>query len=277
MKIFTTRKDLRKYLSAFSGNSVGFVPTMGALHNGHLALITQAQKNNDLVICSIFVNPTQFNDSKDLENYPRPIADDIAKLTQAKCDVLFHPEVLEIYDDNEHWHLNIGELEHLLEGKFRPEHYQGVMQVVYKLLDIVKPTRIYLGQKDYQQYLVVKQMIALKHISVEPVMCPIQRDDDGLALSSRNIHLSPAERQHALALSKTLNWVKVNFNAGNIDSLQRHAFTMLQQSPGVDPEYFELADGQTLLPAKADTKNVVALTAARVGATRLIDNMVVKA
>lgn len=130
MKIFTTRKEIQQYLATLSGQTIGFVPTMGALHNGHLSLIAQAQQQNDVVVCSIFVNPTQFNDPKDLEKYPRPIEADMEKLTAAKCDVLFNPPVSEIYDDNEQWHLNIGQLEFLLEGEFRPGHYQGVTQVV---------------------------------------------------------------------------------------------------------------------------------------------------
>ena len=163
---------------------------MGALHRGHISLIEQAKAGNDVVVCSIFVNPTQFTDAKDLENYPRPIAADIAKLESAGCHILFNPEVNEIYDGNEHWHLNIGQLEFLLEGEFRPWHYQGVTQVVYKLLEIVKPTNLYMGQKDYQQFMVVSKMVAMLNMPVKMVMCPIEREADGLAMNSRNIHLS---------------------------------------------------------------------------------------
>src|ERR1700742_5042710 len=151
MKICTTRKSLQEYLEQLKqdGKTVGFVPTMGALHQGHLSLIAQAQQNTDVVVCSIFVNPTQFNDPKDLEKYPRPIASDTEKLENAGCDILFNPDVSEMYAPNEQWHLDIGELETLLEGKFRPGHYQGVTQVVYELFDIVQPDFAFFGQKDY--------------------------------------------------------------------------------------------------------------------------------
>ena len=249
---------------------------MGALHQGHISLIEQAKLDNDITVCSIFVNPTQFNDPKDLENYPRPIEADMAKLEQAECDVLFNPAVEEIYDDNEQWHLDIGPLEHLLEGEFRPGHYQGVTQVVYKLLDIVKPTTLYLGQKDYQQFMVVSKMVELLSIPVKMVMCPIAREADGLAMSSRNIHLTANDRQHSLILSKTLNWLQSNFDVKNIFQLEQDAMAMLQSEPGVEPEYIEIADGKTLLPADDNSTSIIALTAARVGKTRLIDNVVIK-
>jgi len=249
---------------------------MGALHNGHLSLIAQAKLGNNLVVCSIFVNPTQFNDPKDLENYPRPIEADIAKLEHAGCDVLFNPAVTEMYDANEQWHLNIGPLEHLLEGEFRPGHYQGVTQVVYKLLDIVKPHTLYMGQKDYQQIMVINRMIALMSIPVKMVMCPIEREADGLAMSSRNIHLSPADRQHALVLSRTLNWVKTQFDIDNVPKLQQQAIALLSAEGDVLPEYFEIVDGETLLPARKNSATIVALTAARVGKTRLIDNVLIR-
>jgi pantoate--beta-alanine ligase len=276
LKIFTTRRQIREYLSAQKPATVGFVPTMGALHNGHLSLIAQAKQGNNLVVCSIFVNPTQFNDPKDLENYPRPIEADIAKLEQAGCDFLFNPAVTEMYDTNEQWHLNIGPLEHLLEGEFRPGHYQGVTQVVYKLLDIVKPDTLYMGQKDYQQIMVINRMIELMNIPVKMVICPIEREADGLAMSSRNIHLSPADRQHALVLSRTLNWVKANFGSDDILHLQQQAMQMLKAENDVQPEYFEIVDGKTLLPAGKDSATIVALTAARVGKTRLIDNVLIR-
>jgi pantoate--beta-alanine ligase len=276
LKIFTTRKEIQQYLTQPGFKSVGFVPTMGALHNGHLSLIKQAKEQNEIVICSIFVNPTQFNDPKDLENYPRPIKADIEKLIAADCDVLFNPSVTEVYDDNEQWHLNIGSLEFLLEGEFRPGHYQGVTQVVYKLLDIVKPTSLYMGQKDYQQFMVVSKMVELLSLPVKMVMCPIEREPEGLAMSSRNVHLSDQEREHALVLSRALNWVKSNFDINNIAGLEEQANKMLHNEPGVAPEYFELADGKTLLPADKDSETIVALTAAKVGNTRLIDNMLIK-
>ncbi|RFZ92790.1 pantoate--beta-alanine ligase [Mucilaginibacter conchicola] len=275
MKTFKTRQAIREYLSAQANATVGFVPTMGALHNGHIALIKRAKAENDITVCSIFVNPTQFNDPKDLEKYPRPIEADMAKLEAAGCDILFNPEVNEMYDDNEQWHLDIGPLEQLLEGEFRPGHYQGVTQVVYKLLDIVKPTNLYMGQKDYQQFLIVSRMVELLSIPVNMVMCPIERETDGLAMSSRNVHLSADERKHSLVLSKTLNYIKEHFDISQEAELEEQAMEMLAAEEGVEPEYFRIVDGKTLLPATPASTSVVALTAAKVGKTRLIDNVLI--
>ena len=257
-----------------SAKTIGFVPTMGALHQGHLSLIELAKQYNDQVACSIFVNPSQFNDPKDLEKYPRTLKADIELLEQVNCDVLFSPEVKEIYADNEQWHLDIGELEYLLEGKFRPGHYQGVTQVVYKLFNIVNPDTAFFGQKDYQQFLVISKMVQLLHMPVKLVMCPIKREADGLAMSSRNIHLTPDDRKHALILSKTLSWVKDNFDRQQIPELINNAEQMIGAEAGVEPEYFEIADGDTLHPADENTTNIIALVAAKVGKTRLIDNVI---
>lgn len=275
MQTFKTRQAIRQYLNQQPQHSVGFVPTMGALHNGHLSLVKRSKSENDITVCSIFVNPTQFNDPADLERYPRPIEADMAKLEAAGCDVLFAPEVSEMYDNNEQWHLDIGPLEHLLEGEFRPGHYQGVMQVVYKLLNIVKPDTLYMGQKDYQQFLVVQRMVELLKLQVNMVMCPIEREADGLAMSSRNVHLSDAERRRASVLSKTLNYIKDHFDIHNEAELEEQAMEMLAAEEGVEPEYFRIVDGRTLYPATSASTSVVALTAAKVGKTRLIDNVLI--
>ncbi|MHB8207752.1 pantoate--beta-alanine ligase [Mucilaginibacter sp.] len=277
MRVFTTTLEIQQYLADLrnKGLSAGFVATMGALHQGHLSLIQQAKKDNDLVICSIFVNPTQFNDPADLEKYPRPIAHDTQMLEQAGCDILFNPEVTEMYADNEHWHLALGEIEHLLEGKFRPGHYQGVTQVVYKLFNILKPNTAYFGQKDYQQVMVITKMVELLNLPVKLIMCPILREEDGLAMSSRNIHLTAEDRLHSLILSKTLNWVKKNFDSNKIADLRDKATEAINAEDGVSLEYFELVDGDSLHAANQGTKNVVALVAARVGKTRLIDNVLI--
>ncbi|HWZ16490.1 MAG TPA: pantoate--beta-alanine ligase [Mucilaginibacter sp.] len=276
MKIFTTRKALQKHLllTRDANKTIGLVPTLGALHEGHISLIKQAQEYNDEIVCTIFVNPTQFNDPKDLEKYPRTIEADIRMLEHANCDVLFSPDEKEMYDDNEQWHLNIGSLENLLEGKFRPGHYQGVTQIVYKLFSLVKPDTAFFGQKDYQQFLIISKMVELLKIPVELVMCPIKREPDGLAMSSRNIHLTADDHEHALILSKTLEWVKSNFDRAKIKTLKNEAESMISQVPGIALEYFEIVDGETLLPAAEDSKKIVALVAARAGKTRLIDNMI---
>jgi pantoate--beta-alanine ligase len=276
LRVFKLKRELQQYLDEVraAGKTIGLVPTMGALHQGHLSLLAQARQQTDVVVSTIFVNPTQFNDPKDLEKYPRPIEQDIQKLEQAGCDVLFNPEVGEMYAGNEHWHLDIGELEFLLEGKFRPGHYQGVTQVVFKLFDIVKPDAAFFGQKDYQQVKVIARMVQLLHMPVKLVMCPILRDADGLAMSSRNIHLSATERQQALILSKALFWLKDNFNSNSILQLQEQAADMISKQDGAELEYLEIADGETLHPANKNSKTFVALVAARVGKTRLIDNVI---
>ncbi len=276
MKVFTTKKDLQHYLQQCrnSGKTIGFVPTLGALHAGHLSLIEQARQKNDEIVCSIFVNPTQFNDPKDLEKYPRTIEADTALLEQAGCDILFNPPVNEIYDDNEQWHLDIGEPEFLLEGKFRPGHYQGVTHVVYILFDIVKPDFAFFGQKDYQQFMIISHMVEQLHIPVKLVMCPIMREPSGLAMSSRNVHLTADDRKHALILSKTLNWVKDHFDRNKTGQLQNEAEQMINAEKDVELDYFEIVDGDTLHPADENSKKIVALVAAKVGKTRLIDNVI---
>jgi pantoate--beta-alanine ligase len=275
LNIFTTKQSLQQFLkkNRHDGKTIGFVPTLGALHQGHLSLIEQAQQHNDVIVCSIFVNPSQFNDPKDLEKYPRTIEADIKMLEKVNCDILFNPPVDEIYDGNETWHLNIGEAEHLLEGKFRPGHYQGVTQVVYKLFNIVEPDTAFFGQKDYQQFMIISHMVKQLNMPEKLVMCPILREADGLAMSSRNIHLIADDRQHALVLSKTLKWVKDNFSRYKLTELKQEADRLMSSEPGVEPDYFEIADADNLHPATEHSKSIIALVAAKVGKTRLIDNV----
>ncbi|MDF3077115.1 MAG: pantoate--beta-alanine ligase [Sphingobacteriaceae bacterium] len=278
MEILKTRAQLASRLSAFrdADKLIGLVPTMGALHNGHLSLVNEARKHTDIVVCSIFVNPTQFNDPTDLERYPRPIENDIEKLTPL-CDVLFMPEVSEMYASGEQWHIDLGRLEYLLEGRFRPGHYQGVTQIVKKLFDAVQPDKAFFGQKDFQQFKIIDSMVKQLHLPVELVMCPIIRESDGLAMSSRNVHLSPAEHQQALALSKTLLFVQQNFENRSIAELNKSALEMLNRSEGVELDYFQICDADTLDVVNEKTsKHVIALLAARVGNTRLIDNIILQ-
>jgi len=277
LKIFSTKGDIIQYLlqKRATGKTIGLVATMGALHNGHISLLATAKTVTDEVVCSIFVNPTQFNDPKDLEKYPRPIESDIEKLERAGCDVLFNPPVSEVYAANEApWHLDIGPLESMLEGEFRPGHYQGVTQVVFKLFDIIKPDMAFFGQKDYQQVMVISKMVQLLNLPVKMVMCPIVREPGGLAMSSRNVHLSAQEKQDALALSQLLQMVKDQFASHTLAELKQLAADFMSHQPGLRLEYFEIADGETLYPATADTEKVVALVAAWAGKTRLIDNMI---
>jgi len=279
LKIFNTRASLSEFLKKekADGKKIGFVPTMGALHQGHISLIDLAHKQSDLVVCSIFVNPTQFNDLKDLDRYPRPIDQDIQLLEKAACDVLFLPEVAEMYTAAETWHLALDGLDELLEGLHRPGHYQGVTQIVKKLFDTVEPDFAFFGQKDYQQFLVIEKMVQKLGLNVRLMMCPIIRETDGLAMSSRNVHLNPEERKNALALYQTLNWMKQQFELLSIQELQEQAQKQLLESPGIVLEYLEICDGENLQPlqSKYGTK-IVALVAAKVGQTRLIDNMLLK-
>lgn len=253
---------------------IALVPTMGALHRGHLSLIDLAKQQADFVVCSIFVNPTQFTDPKDLEKYPRPLEHDLEMLRASGCDLVFMPSVKEMYPAPENWHIDLGPAEFLLEGEFRKGHYQGVTQIVKKLLDAVTPDLAFFGQKDFQQVLMIQNMVRHFNMPVQLITCPIIREEDGLAMSSRNIHLNTADRQNALVLSKALFYVRDNFERLDIPELLDEARAMIQATPGVELDYLTIADGATLLPAgHKGQPNIVALVAAKVGQTRLIDNM----
>lgn len=276
MKIFKTRAEVHNYLETLkqAGSSVGFVPTMGALHQGHLSLIDAARKKADIVICSIFVNPTQFNDKKDLENYPRPLEDDIQKLEEANCDVLFLPEVDEMYNSSDKWHIELDDLDNILEGEIRPGHYQGVTQIVKKLFDIVRPDYAFFGQKDFQQFIVISYMVKKLNIKVELIRCPIIRETDGLAMSSRNVYLSAEDRQNALSLFKALTRAKEDFTNLSISQIKNNAMEYLSKARGIKVEYFELFNSSTFKPASSKEKeSIIALVAAKVGSIRIIDNM----
>lgn len=277
MKIIKTIAELQKHLQNQQSNTeqVGLVPTMGALHNGHLSLIAMAKTQTDIVVCSIFVNPTQFTNALDLEKYPRPVETDIKKLQQANCDILFMPDATEMYPQKEHWHLDIGGIEHRLEGKFRPGHYQGVTQIVYKLFVAVKPDVAFFGQKDFQQFLVIGKMTEIKKLPVKLVMCPIIREADGLAMSSRNIHLSAGERKQARVLSRALQHIKKRYVKEASAAILKEASEMIKAEPEVGLEYLEIVNRNDLDGDVSDPeKGVIALVAAKVGQTRLIDNMI---
>ncbi|WP_133555889.1 pantoate--beta-alanine ligase [Pedobacter duraquae] len=276
MKVINTIAALQMLLKPVksAAQKIALVPTMGALHKGHISLLELAQQKADVVVCSIFVNPTQFTDPKDLEKYPRPLEHDIQMLEAAGCDIVFMPAVAEMYPTPETWHIDLGPAEFLLEGAFRKGHYQGVTQIVKKLFDAVDPDIACFGQKDFQQILMIRQMVAHFDLKLEILSCPIIREDDGLAMSSRNIHLSAADRQHALILSKALNYVHENFDTKPIAELLIDAETMISATPGVELDYFTIANGETLLPeSDKNAQNIVALVAAKVGQTRLIDNI----
>lgn len=277
LKVINTIAALRSLLEPIklAQQKIALVPTMGALHKGHVSLIKIAQQQADVVVCSIFVNPTQFTDPKDLEKYPRPFEHDMKMLEEAGCNVVFMPSVTEMYPKPEKWHIDLGPAEFLLEGEFRKGHYQGVTQIVKKLFDAVNPQVAFFGQKDFQQVLMIKNMVAWFNLPVHIVSCPIIREDDGLAMSSRNIHLTAADRKNALVLSKALNYVKDNFSALSVPILIENAKKLINGTPGVALDYFTIANGKTLLPEEDKSHHdIVALVAAKVGQTRLIDNMI---
>jgi len=281
LEIFKTKAALKAFLKPLkaSGKKIALVPTMGALHNGHISLIKLAQQNADIIICSIFVNPTQFTDPKDLEKYPRPIEHDLAMLEEAGCNGVFMPDVTEMYPAgaDEKWHIDLGNAEFLLEGAFRKGHYQGVTQIVKKLFDAVEPDVAMFGQKDFQQVLMIKNMLAHFNLPITIITCPIIREEDGLAMSSRNIHLTPEDRKHSLVLSQSLQFVIDHFDEYTLAELETKAKAFYEGIDGVALDYFTVANGDTLEPAKTKAENnLVALVAAKVGSTRLIDNMIVK-
>lgn len=281
MLIFKKVADLQHWLALerSRGRSTGFAPTMGALHAGHLSLVEAAKAKNDVAVVSIFVNPTQFNDPKDLEKYPRIPAQDIPLLIGAGCDALFMPPVSEIYPPGQDLtvHLDFGPLDQVMEGEFRPGHFKGMATVVKRLLDIVQPRRLYMGQKDFQQLTIVRDMIRQLTLPVELVMCPTTREPDGLAMSSRNLRLTPDMRAAAPVIYQTLSETKERFQYEPASTLQAHAMRQLEAA-GLRPEYFDIVDGITLLPVEryAESNFAVACVAAWAGDVRLIDNLILK-
>lgn len=281
MILFKKRNDLRKWLDAQHKNGIriGFVPTMGALHAGHISLIKRSKSENPVTVCSIFINPTQFNDPADFKKYPVTIETDINMLEEAGCDVLFLPGSEEIYPEgySNVKHYDIGYLETMLEGKYRPGHFQGVCMVVDRLLEIVQPDQLYLGQKDYQQCKVITGLIALKGLpdKIRLSICPTLREADGLAMSSRNLRLSVEERMKAPVIFRCLQSLKSNLRPGDLIVIKEEAVSMLELA-GLRPDYVEIADADDLSPVtKWDGKQrLVALIAAFLGDIRLIDNLI---
>lgn len=279
--IFEKVSVLQERISAYriQGNSVGFVPTMGALHEGHLSLVRQSMRENDHTIVSIFVNPTQFNDKNDLLHYPRTIAQDLAQLDTVGSTDVFIPNVQEIYPNGteKDGDPDLGGLDITMEGASRPGHFKGMAQVVRRLLDIVTPDRLYMGQKDFQQFTIVQYMIQKHRLPVQLVRCPIVREPGGLAMSSRNVRLSAAVRTRAALIFEVLNEVKERSEEMDVKSLENFALRRLSVAP-FEPEYFSIVDGRTLEPVKNmdQTAFVVACTAVRAEGLRLIDNIIIR-
>jgi pantoate--beta-alanine ligase len=272
--ILTLQKHLFSYKDA--GKTIGFVPTMGALHDGHISLVQKAISENDVLVCSIFVNPTQFNNPADFQKYPITLGADIEKLEKAGCSILFLPSVEEMYPQNEkNGYYELGFLETILEGKYRPGHFQGVCMIVDKLLAAVTPSVLYLGRKDYQQCMVIVKMMQLRNYNIRLSICDTVREKDGLAMSSRNMRLTEVERKQALRIIESLNLIKNNIKKGNIEFLKKDA-TLFLESNGYRVDYTEIADAETLQLQHEwnGEKKLVALVAAYLNEVRLIDNIV---
>ena len=282
MILFKKAEDLHIYLEKQrkSGKKYGFVPTMGALHEGHISLIEASRKTNDLTVCSIFINPTQFNDQSDFEKYPVTLEKDITKLHMANCDVVFQPLVGEMYPHGTSVirRYDLGYLEQILEGTYRPGHFQGVCAIVHRLLDIVKPDHLYIGQKDYQQCMVIKKLIEIIGMDslVRLHISPTLREPGGLAMSSRNSRLSSGERKKATAIFQTLLFVKENIASGDLDDLKKAAEKKLSED-GFKVDYVEVAAAESLQLTKHwdGKEKLVVLAAAYLNEVRLIDNLLV--
>ena len=282
MEIYNTVQTLQQRLYQLSraGEKIGFVPTMGALHEGHLTLILDAMEENDTVVCSIFVNPTQFNDPKDLIKYPRPIEKDIQMLQSVGCQILFLPEVEEIYPkDLVEPEFDLNGLDLPMEGAKRPGHFKGVVRVVYRLLDIVKPDSLYLGQKDFQQYSIIAHMLRQMNSRIRLVRVPIVREIDGLAMSSRNVRLSENGRELAPILYKVLQELEYYVNSQPFP-IPKNALVLAQElfhKHGIDNiDYFEIVDGNTLkeLHSFEDSNFAVVCAVIIIDGVRLLDNVI---
>jgi len=278
MVIHTQKETLVQALFSVAKNDkIGFVPTMGALHKGHISLVNKALGENNLVVVSIFVNPTQFNNSTDLAKYPRTPEDDISLLKNLKGDVIVYlPEVSDLYDDSiSAKKYNFGGLENEMEGKHRNGHFDGVGTIVSKLLKIVKPNTAYFGEKDFQQLQIVKKLVAIEKLPVKIVGCPILREKNGLAMSSRNKRLNAKKFEEASIIYKTLNEVRKKFNSTSIAKLNALVAERFLQNPNLNLEYFEIANEKTLKTVKRKNKGSKyrAFIAAFAGEVRLIDNI----
>jgi pantoate--beta-alanine ligase len=260
-----------------NGKSIGFVPTMGALHQGHIALVEKAKLENDIVVCSIFVNPTQFNNPEDLKKYPRTLEEDCKMLQVAGCDLVFAPSAEEMYEETPVLKIDFGYLEQILEGKFRPGHFNGVGIVVSKLFNIVKPTKAYFGQKDLQQVAVVKRLVKDLSFDLELIVCDTIRESDGLAMSSRNRRLSSSAREVAPKIFESLLiGQKYLFEGLNVEETKQKVVEWYENSPEFTLEYYEIVEADTLNPIekKHEGQKTAIVIAAFLDGVRLIDNIV---
>lgn len=280
MKIVKTIKEVREIVSQQykNGRTVGLVPTMGYLHKGHLSLVEEARRNNDFIIMSIFVNPTQFGKNEDFDKYPRDLERDAALAEKAGVDVIFYPEIEEMYPEGYKTYVNVEDITEILCGKSRPGHFRGVTTVVSKLFNIVKPHRAYFGQKDAQQVAVIKKMVKDLNFDIEIVTCPIVREEDGLAMSSRNVYLDEQQRKSALILSKSLFEAQKQILDGEHDKQKvlDSIIKMLHTEECAEIDYVEIVNADTLEDIEEIKGKVLIALAVKIGTTRLIDNIVVE-
>lgn len=277
MNTYTTIAGLKSALQQqrASGLTIGFVPTMGALHEGHLELMRRAKKENDLLVVSIFVNPIQFNNKEDLEKYPRILEADSKMLESVNCDFLFAPAVEEMYPEPDTTSYDFGALGDVMEGAFRPGHFNGVAIVVRKLFEITEPHKAYFGEKDFQQLAIIQQLVKMLQMPVEIVPCAIVREKDGLAMSSRNLRLSPAERALAPKIHKILKKAAGLKNVLSPEEMRRWVWHELEKEKAFSLDYVEIADDSYLQPVEHwnDASGMVIFVALFLGKVRLIDNM----
>ena len=280
MQLITTKKALFEVVSnaKSAGKTIGFVPTMGALHNGHLTLVKRCVSENDLCFVSVFVNPTQFNDKNDLANYPRTLEADAELLASVGCQFVFAPNADEMYDAEEMqkpFEFDFGGLDQVMEGRFRPGHFNGVVQVVSKLFQLVQPTRAYFVEKDFQQLAIIRRMVTVMNFPVEIVGCPIVREESGLALSSRNALLTPEQRQLAVHISQVLKESCLFALETPVHELHDALVAAVNAREGLEVEYFEIVDGKTLQPIEKweETNDIVGCITVYCGKIRLIDNI----
>ncbi len=278
MEIFNKINKTKNYLYKIKqkGLSIGFVPTMGALHKGHFSLLQKSKQENDFTACSIFVNPIQFNNKEDLEKYPRDFQSDTKILKEIGCDLLFMPSVEEMYPEPIDTVYDFGNLDKVMEGKYRPGHFNGVAVVVNKLFNIIEPDRAYFGEKDFQQLVIIKHLVKKYNIPVEIVSCPIVRENDGLAISSRNVRLTTEERKAAPYIYQTLLKAKEKAGDISVEELKKWVYFGINKNPLMKLEYFEVVDMETLMPIKkrTDNKNIIACIAVYLNKIRLIDNII---
>ncbi len=279
MTLFKEKSDLNKKIGYIKEKNltIGLVPTMGALHKGHLSLVERSLVENDFTIVSIFINPTQFNDKEDLANYPKNLTKDCDFLEAISDDIIiFAPEISDVYDKN----ISIKKfdfqgLDRFMEGKYRKGHFEGVATVVSRLFEIVKPNKAYFGEKDYQQLKIIQQLVVQYRIPVNIIGCKIIREDDGLALSSRNSKLGSHSRNIASKIFELLNYCRVHFDSMNLDEIINHVNIFFEKISEIELEYFIIADSETLIPAKEiiKDKQYRAFVAVRLDGVRLIDNI----